>query len=421
MKKILLFLFFFFVTFINVKAADYITSIKIDDSNLEGFTSDKYDYVLNVDSSKTSIKIGYVYDTNAYQGSGSIGTVNLDYGENILQYTIVNNSDSNDSKTYTIKVNRPDTRSSDNSLTSLTVGNQKVVLTDSNEYNISVDGNVKSIEIKATPASGAVLIDGYGERLGNNAVPLNNERTTVEVRVKAENESIRNYKINITKTNLKSNDATLKSLKIDGLDFEFKSDQLEYNLSVKYNVTKLKIEAIKNNEKANLEYTEQVTLTTGINNIDIKVTAEDGSAKIYKLNITREEEVPIVKDIKITGIDFTFKPKTYNYRIETSLSKLNFDVTLSNEDGHVEITGNEQLKNGSIIKIEAKDNDETVTYSFRIVNKKEKEEDKLIIETDGNKGNFFKDNEMIIGLSIFGIGILFTLISILVKRKSKIM
>lgn len=419
MKKIFLFLFFFFITFLNVNAEGYVRSILIDDKILEGFESDKTDYQIEYDSSKTSIKLAYDYDINTYQGSGSFGEMTLKYGENNFTFTLSNKENPDDFKTYNIKVIRKDNRSGDNSLNSLTVGNNKVVLGESNEYNVTVDGKTTSIEIHATVANGATFVDGYGERLGNNSVKLDNPTTTVEIKVKAENESIRTYKVNITKTNLQSSDATLKSLTVEGIDFEFKSDKLEYDLSVKHNISKVKIEAIKNNEKSNVEYSENVTLTTGINNIDIKVTAEDSTVKIYKLNITREEEVPIVSNIKITGIDFNFKPKTYNYRIETTLSKLDFNVTLSSDTATCEIINNEDLKNGSIIKIEAKDGEDTVTYSFRIINKEEKKEDAVIDVQENN--NFFKNNEMIIGLVIFGIGILSTLVAILVKRRSKIM
>lgn len=420
MKKSFIFLILFFITCLNVYAEDFVKNIFVDEVPLKDFSSDfEGPYTINVSSSKDSIKLGYDYDKDIYQGSGSISDVSLHYGDNDLSYTVVNQQNGN-SKTYKIKVIRPDIRSSDNSLVSLTVGSNKVVLGDENEYNVTVDGKVSSVEIHATLPNGATFIDGYGERIGGNALKLNNETTSVEIKVKAENESIRNYKINITKINLKSNDASLKSLKVEGLDFDFKSEQLEYNLSVKNNISSVKIEAIKNHEKANVEYPESINLKNGVNTILVKVTAEDSSVKTYKLNITREEEVPIVSNIKIIGINFEFNPKIYNYKIETNLSKLDFNVTLSNKEATSEIKQNENLKNGSIVKIEAKDGDETVTYNFQIINKEEKQEKKVVTSKNSNN-NFFKENEMILGLSIFGIGVLATLIAVLVKRKSKIM
>ena len=427
MKKVILFIFIFLAFMINVKADDeFITDIKMDGSSIEGFSSDKTDYEIKVDSSKDKINLVYFYNTSKYQGVGSVGELSLKYGDNNLEYTLTDKENAEITKTYKIKVIRPDNRSSDNSLSSLTVGNNKVVLSDANEYTVSVDGKTTSVEITGTLANDkASFIDGYGERTGGNAVSLTNESTTVEIRVKAENESVRTYTIRINKTNVLSNDATLKSLTVEGIDFDFKSNTLEYKLSVKYNVSKVKINAVKNNEKANVEYTPNVTLKSGENTFDVKVTAEDGTVKVYKLTITREEEVPIVKDIKITGIDFEFKPKTYNYKIETTLSSLDFNVTLSNETAKSEITNNENLKNGSVIKLVATDGEESVTYSFQIINKEvveEKEDDAVTtgVKSTNNLNKFLKENEMLMGLVIFGVGIFGTLISILMKRKDTV-
>ena len=418
MKKVLLFLFFFFITFINVYA-EGLKDLQIDRVTIEGFSSDKLEYNINYPSDRSSILIGYVIEDGYTIQRGVNGDTSLEYGNNPLEI-VVKNNETEKEYTYKINITREDNRSSDNSLTSLTVGSNKVVLGDEFEYNVSVDAKLSSVEVKATTADKASFIDGYGERIGSNAVSLTGEKTSFEIRVKAENESIRTYKINVIKTNYLSSDASLKSLTIDEIEFDFKRDTYEYDLSVKYDINKIKINAVPNHDKANVEYTENVNLKSGINNIEIKVTAEDSSVKIYKLNITREEEVPIVSDIKITGIDFEFKPKTYNYKIETTLSELNFNITLRSEEATYEIKNNEDLKNNSRITIEAKDGDDTVTYTFRIINKEEKKEE-VVTTTNNSNNNFFEDNEMIISLIVFGIGTLSTLISILLKRKSKVM
>ena len=423
MKKIFLFLLLFFITFINV-SADEVVSVKIDGEVFDQFDINTLNYQINVDGSKDKTQIDVVYDSEVYEVSPDFKVLSLKYGDNPFCFTITKKDDAEFNKKYTITLKRTDNRKGDNSLTSLTVGTNKIVLGDSNEYSVSVDGKTNSIEIQATLPEGASFVEGYGERTGNNAVKLTNPTTSVEIKVKAENESIRTYKININKTNLQSNDATLKSLKVEGVDFEFKSSQLEYNLSVKSSISSVKIEAVKNHEKANIDYKNNVTLNTGSNNIEIKVIAEDGTTKVYKLNITREEEVPIVKDIKITGIDFEFDPKTYSYKIETTLSKLDFNVTLSSETATSEITNNEDLKNNSIVKIIAKDGDETVTYSFRIINIDKSVDIKTntdtVVTTGTTNNNSLKQYEMIIGLGVFGLGIMSALIAVLLKRKSKV-
>ena len=417
MKKFFLFVMFFFITFINVYADDvYVKSIKVDGKNLEGFTSDNVGpYTINVDGSKNSITLGYIFAPDYKAGQCSLGEIHLNYGLNELKCEVTK-EDGSEARTYQINVNRPDNRSSDNSLTSLIVGNNKVVLTDENTYNVAVDSKTSSVEVKAVPVSGATLVDGYGERVGSNAIKLVGETTTIEVKVKAENDSVRTYVINIKKTDFRSNDATLKSLAIDGVDFEFKSDIYEYNLSVKYNMSIIKIDAEKNNENAILEYQGTVSLKNGINNIEIKVIAQDGSEKIYKLNITREEEIPIVSNIEIDNVYFIFNAKTYNYKIETTEEFLDFDVELRSETAHVDIIGNEDLKNGSIVKINAVDGEESVTYSFKIINNEEIEEEDEA-KTEGNLNN---QNDMLISLIVFGSGVISIVLAIIFKKKKAV-
>ena len=427
MKKIFVFLLFFSITFLNVLSeGNYVTSITIDGVAIEGFDSNKTDYELKVDSNKDNVKIVYTYDKDIYQANGSYGDVSLEYGRNEKTFTLTNKDDNNDKRTYKLIITREDARSGDNSLASLIVAGNKVILNQNNDYNVSVDSKLTSAEVKATLSNGkASFVDGYGERIGSNAVVLTGETTGVEIKVKAENGEIRTYKINIVKTNYKSNDATLKELKVEGIDFNFNPTTYEYELAAKSDIQKVKIKATLNDNKASLNYKEEVELTTGENIIEIKVTAEDGTEKIYKLKITREEEKPLVADIKIKDVEFTFNPQKYSYTIETELTTLDIDITLNKTTSKYDIDGNKELKNGSIIKIVVTDEDETntnekktVTYKLKIKNNNE-DDIETVTQTTGT--NFFKQNEMIIGLAAFGIGLLSLLVVILLKPKSQIM
>ena len=139
------------VNIINVKAdGGYVTAIKVDGKDLEGFTSSNtgpYD-LGKVDSSKGSITLGYVLDTGYSFGQCSVGEIALKYGKNELKCEV--GKEGEETKTYQINVERPDNRSGDNSLTSLMVGNNKVVLSDTNEYTVSVDSKTQSVEIFST-------------------------------------------------------------------------------------------------------------------------------------------------------------------------------------------------------------------------------------------------------------------------------
>ncbi len=424
--KNLLLVVFFGLVFLNVKADEvYLKNITIDGVKIEGFSTEKTTYELTYPSEKEKITLGYEFEATLYRGKGSTGEVALKSGLNTFSFTLTSIADATKTRTYVLNITRGDSRSNDNLLSSLTVGGQKITLTDSNQYDVSVENSVKSVEVLATPKDmKATLVDGYGERTGNNAVVLNGEKTTFEIKVKAENEEVRTYTINVIKKDYKSNDATLKSLKIKEIDFKFLSGTTEYNLEVENEISKLNLEAVANHDKAKVTYDKEVTLQDGANYVLINVEAEDGTKREYRLNITRKPLVPIVANIEIEGIDFDFDSTTFNYEIETDLDSLNFNITLSKETATSEILDNENLTNGSVVRIVAREEEKTETYTFKIKNSKDIEVDDTNTSDDAKpkKTNFLKKYEMYIGLGTFGLGLFSLLVAILTRpKKSQIM
>ena len=416
MKKKLIVILFLFFSLLGVKADEYVTDILVDGTSLKGFKSEVLEYNLDVDSQKETIKVVFVYDKTKYKGSGSSENIKLVPGLNKVTYTI-KDMDLKELATYVVNIKKEDNRSSDNSLSSLRIGTNQVVLSDKNEYDVYVDSKLTKVELKATLKDNkSKFVSGYGERIGNNSITLSGETTKVEVKVSAENESIRTYLINIIKKDYKSSDATLKELKIDKIPFTFKSDTLEYNLTVKNNITSINIDATSNDSKATLTYDKTIGLKEGINNLIIKVEAEDGSSLEYKINITREQEEKLVKDITITDVDFKFDSSKTNYILKTDLDKLDIKVTLTKEDAKVEILDNENLQNNSKITLKVTLDEQVETYNFKIVKDDKKDEVK-----DENKSfdlnSFLKTNEMLIGLGVFGLGVLSLLIAIIDKKR----
>ena len=92
-----------------------------------------------------------------------------------------------------------------------------------------------------------------------------------------------------------SKDNTLKSLSIEGyeLDPKFSKDITEYKLTVDQSVEKIKVNATPNHEKASASGVGELSLSSGENIIEIKVTAENGNEKTYKIIVTVEDLNPI--------------------------------------------------------------------------------------------------------------------------------
>ena len=97
------------------------------------------------------------------------------------------------------------------------------------------------------------------------------------------------------------------------------------------------------------------------------------------------------------------------------LEKLDFTVTLTNEEAKVDEDGNENLDNNSTITLKVSLDDQEEIYTFKIVKEDEEEIKTEVKEEDNN--SFIKKYEMIIGLGVFGIGVLSLLIAIITKTK----
>lgn len=92
-----------------------------------------------------------------------------------------------------------------------------------------------------------------------------------------------------------SGDNYLSSLAVDGymISPEFQKDTTEYKLTVDESVEKITIQAKASHEKASVTGTGEINLSSGENTIEVKVTAENGNEKVYKIIVTVEDQNPL--------------------------------------------------------------------------------------------------------------------------------
>lgn len=165
---------------------------------------------------------------------------------------------------------------------------------------------------------------------------------------------------------VKSSNANLKTLEIKTSDDNnvvlspiFASNVYEYSATVDSSIKTIMISAIMEDSKSNMVISNNATeeLKPGENNkITITVTAEDGSKKSYVVNVKREA---LTADATLKSLiireceDFEFVEGTYSYdlKLNNSVTKLTIDYVVSSSDSIVSISGNENLKNGSKVKI----------------------------------------------------------------------
>ena len=102
----------------------------------------------------------------------------------------------------------------------------------------------------------------------------------------------------ITQTQLEesySKNNNLSSLSIEGYQLSpaFNKNTLEYSVELPNEVTKIKINATKEDSTASIQGIGEKEVSEGNNKIEIKVTAQNGSVKTYVINATVKELDPI--------------------------------------------------------------------------------------------------------------------------------
>ena len=162
----------------------------------------------------------------------------------------------------------------------------------------------------------------------------------------------------------KSSDATLKEITIDDKKIDISND-----MSYATTNETVSINAIANDDKAKVDYDKNPDLVIGDNLLSIKVTAENGKVKEYKLNITREKILSNNTNIKIKVNDeeVTFNEyKSEPIYLSYNEYKINIQYELEDKNAKVEIIGNENLKEGInevIVKVIA-ENGENQNYTL---------------------------------------------------------
>lgn len=216
----------------------------------------------------------------------------------------------------------------------------------------------------------------------------------------------------------KSNNAKLKELKITSEDKvelsytpKFSSSINEYSLNVDGSISRVIINATLEDSNATLVISDNVKseLVAGENNkITITVLAEDGQTKnTYTINVLRDalETDATLKSLKIKeypSFKFTADKFSYNVEVDSSVKKLTFDYTLASDKSSVEISGNDELKDGSVVKLTVTSEDGSKReYKFTVIKTKKTSTTEKVVTVSSNKNPL-----IIIGLSLIGFGLI---------------
>lgn len=417
-----------------IKVADsnnYLSSITLSEGTID-FDKSKTTYeIKNINGSTIEIKA--TAESSYAKLSGDIGKKNLKLGLNTFKITVTSESGVN--RIYTLNIYRNDNRDKTNTLSSLEIENNKITPEfnkNTINYTLTVKKDVTSVKINATLESDKSSFNkGYGPRTVNLNYGVNN----VLIKVTSESGATKTYTIKITREDDRSSNNYLKSLNVSSGDFTFNKKTLNYSFSVQNDVTSLNVIATPEDSKSTVSGAKTYNLKEGLNKITITVTAENKQTRTYTLQVTRivknisKEVNNKLESLEITNYQINFDPETtiYNLTIENEKS-LDILPKVQDSTSSVVVNGNENLKDGSVIKLVVTAVDGSTKEYIINISKNEEINNNDKNDDDQNKedNNVVKVNEnrklqIIIGVAsllvIIIVVILFSIISI--KRSLK--
>ena len=342
-----------------------LKSLGVSGYNLSpSFSPNTDHYTIKVPSSATNVRI----EGSANHGKATVaglGNVNLT-GDNTTTTVIVTAEDGT-KKTYTINIekekqNEP-AKDGDATLKSLNVSGYTLKPTfksNVNTYSITVKNNITGLDVNAVPNSGKSSVEVSGN--GNWKVGVN----VVTIKVTAENGNVNTYTVNVTreaaKTNNtstpkpKSSDNYLKDLIINSsheISPKFNKNTSNYSVTVPYEVDKLDLTYVTNNSNAKVKVNGNSNFLVGeMNTVEVEVTAEDGTVRVYTLNVTRSTQngKTDLKELTVTNgtLSPSFDSNTleYDLKVDGKTDKLDIKAVTKDPDSKYEIIGNDNLKEG---------------------------------------------------------------------------
>lgn len=360
------------------------------------FSPDTTSYTVKVPSSTTNVKLDGAVNHDKAVVSG-LGNITLTSSTTKVPITVT--AEDGTKKTYNITIEKEqdiveDKKSSDATLKSLNVSGYTLTPTfksSINTYSMQVKNNVTALNVSAIPNSDKATVVVTGNKNWKEGVNV------INIKVTAEDGTVNTYIVNVTRkplndsnqnTNKKSDDNYLKTLIINSsheISSKFDKNVLSYHVTVPYNVDKLDLSYATSNSKAKVTVKGNENFQVDkTNTVEVEVTAEDGTKRIYILNVTRSTQTSDtdLKDIVIDGIPLSpaFNPDILEYdtKVSGDTDKLDIKVDPKTNGSKVEIIGNDNLKEGKntvLIKVTDK-NGFSKYYTINV--EKEKKEKRIL-------------------------------------------
>lgn len=267
---------------------------------------------------------------------------------------------------------------------SYTIGDEARMIETDSDYlkldSVSGNGNTQQNDHQAIFQSSG-KISFIAKKSGKVDIYLSTENgigsiTTLPIKIIEPTTTKKTTTTTVT-TKAKSDNNYLESITVNGEQIEsFDKTKTKYFVEVENKVKKATIKATSEDDSATVTIDGPKVLEVGDNEYTISVKSESNTTKFYKVIVTRKDKEESsntdIKSIKIRGyhLNFDKNSKTFYLNIKKEDTELDITVNTKDKKANYDIEGNENLEDGSVVKIiVTAQNGDTDTY--RIIIQKE--------------------------------------------------
>jgi len=318
------------------------------------FAKNLVDYYVNVPAEVNSLNLRYTKESEESEVYVT-GNSNLVTGENIVSIVVIS-ADKTRGKTYKIHVNK--SASNNNLLSSLVatsiVGDETITHTleptfknDINDYVINVSKYTDNIRFDVETEHPLARVEGAGSRA------LEYGENQFVIAVTSESGVVNNYNITVNREyNLNMAELSVHTLDIEPVEYltNFNKNVKEYTVNVPFEVSEVDVDGLLEEEGNTVEGLGIYELHTGVNDVEVTVSAGEDITDTYILHINRAKN----NDSKLLYLsveegvmlpEFTSDNTAYSVEIPFEYDSITPTYELSDkETGRVEILNNENIE-----------------------------------------------------------------------------
>ena len=234
-----------------------------------------------------------------------------------------------------------------------------------------IENSSKEVKITAKSSGTATITINAEDVATTDAQEVKGSKTIqITVKEKETSNSGNNANSGTTTTTKKSSEAKLNTFGINPKEYDFSGfsknrNKEDWSTTVPNSVKEVTVYATPLDKNAKVEGTGKVTLKEGNNTVSVKVTAEDGTTKTYKLTIKRktaEEENAENGEARLKNLGI--KPEEYDFTgFDSEITE--YSVAVPNEVKEVEVyatamNSNAQINGTGMIELKEGKNELTV-------------------------------------------------------------